>query len=51
MGSGAGPLCLVADSTNSRVMWWFVIQVAMLAGVCYFQISSLKKFFEVRRLV
>lgn len=41
----------VAKSTNSRVMWWFFIQVCMLGAVCYFQINSLKRFFEVRRIV
>lgn len=42
---------IVALSTNSRVMWWFVIQILLLGGVCYFQITSLKKFFEQRRVV
>lgn len=42
---------LVASNTNSKIMWWFLIQVALIGGVFYFQISSLKKFFEVRRVV
>lgn len=47
----ASPHRPVASSTNSRVMWWFFSQIALLSAVCYFQISSLKRFFEVRRLV
>ncbi|PJF20100.1 hypothetical protein PSACC_00088 [Paramicrosporidium saccamoebae] len=42
---------VVALNTNSRVMWWFFIQIVMLGAVCYFQINSLKRFFEVRRVV
>lgn len=41
----------VAMNTNRRVMWWFILQLVMLAGVCYWQIRSLKGFFETRRLV
>lgn len=41
----------LALSTNSRVMWWFICQVLVVGGVCYFQINSLKRFFEVRRMV
>lgn len=41
----------IANSTNSRVMWWFLLQIILISAVCYFQISSLKRFFEVRRLV
>lgn len=41
----------VALNTNKRVMWWFILQLIMLGGVCYWQICSLKSFFETRRLV
>lgn len=41
----------VTLSTNARVKWWFYGQIVLLAGVSYFQIRSLKSFFEVRRLV
>ncbi|RKP13000.1 putative COPII-coated vesicle protein [Piptocephalis cylindrospora] len=40
-----------AESTNSRVKWWSFFQVILLATVCFFQISYLKRFFEVKRLV
>lgn len=42
---------LVALNTNKRVMWWFLMQIIMLGAVCYWQIRSLKSFFETRRLV
>lgn len=44
-------LYLVAESTNKRVMYWFVFQFLLLGSVGYFQIYYLKRFFEVRRVV
>lgn len=44
-------LRVVAVSTNKRVMYWFVFQLALLGSVGYFQIYYLKRFFEVRRVV
>ncbi len=41
----------VALNTNTRVLWWFLAQVAVISGAAYFQIRSLKRFFEVRHLV
>ncbi|KAF8305453.1 supernatant protein factor C-terminal domain-containing protein [Clavulina sp. PMI_390] len=38
-----------AESTNSRVMWWSVIQGIVLACVCGWQIYYLQSFFEVKR--
>ncbi|KAF9096961.1 p24 complex component [Mortierella sp. AM989] len=38
-----------AESTNSRVMWWSLFQSAILFLVCIFQITYLKRFFEVKR--
>ncbi|KNE58520.1 hypothetical protein AMAG_04087 [Allomyces macrogynus ATCC 38327] len=40
-----------AESTNARVMWWSLLQTAMLVAVCLFQIYYLKHFFEVRRVI
>ncbi|KAF9311348.1 p24 complex component [Podila horticola] len=40
-----------AESTNSRVVWWSLFQSAILFLVCVFQISYLKRFFEVKRVV
>ncbi|KAJ3154614.1 p24 complex component [Geranomyces variabilis] len=41
---------LTADSTNARVLYWAVVQALALCGVCYFQISYLKRFFDMRRV-
>ncbi|KAG0031435.1 p24 complex component [Podila clonocystis] len=40
-----------AESTNSRVVWWSLFQSAILFIVCVFQITYLKRFFEVKRVV
>ncbi|KAI8145583.1 emp24/gp25L/p24 family/GOLD-domain-containing protein [Fennellomyces sp. T-0311] len=40
-----------AESTNARVKWWSLGQVALLAGVCFWQVVYLKRFFEVKRVV
>ncbi|RKO83290.1 supernatant protein factor, C-terminal domain-containing protein [Blyttiomyces helicus] len=40
-----------AESTNSRVAWWSLFETAVLIAVCIFQVSYLKRFFEVKRLV
>ncbi len=40
-----------AHSTYGRVFLWSLIQMVILVGVVYFQVSYLKKFFEKRRLV
>ncbi|KAJ3171911.1 p24 complex component [Geranomyces variabilis] len=38
---------LTADSTNARVLYWSMVQALALIGVCYFQISYFKRFFEM----
>ncbi|KAF9083636.1 p24 complex component [Mortierella sp. AM989] len=40
-----------AESTNSRVVWWSLFQSGILFLVCIFQITYLKRFFEVKRVV
>ncbi|CAO1613052.1 unnamed protein product [Sympodiomycopsis kandeliae] len=40
-----------AESTNSRVKWWSVIQGVMLLGVCAVQVIFVKRHFEVRRAI
>ena len=40
-----------AESTNDRVKWWGVFQVVLLIFVAFFQITYLKRFFEVKRVV
>lgn len=40
-----------AESTNSRVKWWSLFQVIVVAFNSLFQIYFLKRFFEVRSVV
>ncbi|ORZ01052.1 supernatant protein factor C-terminal domain-containing protein [Syncephalastrum racemosum] len=40
-----------AESTNARVKWWSLGQLALLAAVCFWQVIYLKRFFEVKRVV
>lgn len=37
-----------AESTNSRVKWWSIFQIAIVAGNSLFQIFFLRRFFEVK---
>lgn len=36
-----------AESTNARVKWWSIFQLAVLIGEGIFQVWWLKRFFEV----
>lgn len=40
-----------AESTNSRVKWWSVFQMIVVASNSLFQIYYLKRFFEVKLVV
>ncbi|TDL29448.1 supernatant protein factor C-terminal domain-containing protein [Rickenella mellea] len=40
-----------AESTNSRVKWWSILQAIVLFSVCAWQIYYLKSFFEVKRVI
>ncbi|KAJ7638561.1 emp24/gp25L/p24 family/GOLD-domain-containing protein [Roridomyces roridus] len=40
-----------AESTNSRVKWWSVLQAIVLFSVVAWQIYYLKSFFEVKRVI
>jgi p24 family protein beta-1 len=42
---------LAAESTNSRVMVWNVVESIALVAVCLWQVWYLKRFFEVKRSV
>ncbi|KAI9095941.1 emp24/gp25L/p24 family/GOLD-domain-containing protein [Phlyctochytrium arcticum] len=37
-----------AESTKSRVFYWSLLQTSALIAVCYFQVTYLKRFFEMR---
>ncbi|KAL0580934.1 p24 complex component [Marasmius crinis-equi] len=40
-----------AESTNSRVKWWSVLQSVVLFAVVAWQVYYLKSFFEVKRVI
>ncbi|KAK9453622.1 emp24/gp25L/p24 family/GOLD-domain-containing protein [Dipodascopsis uninucleata] len=40
-----------AESTNSRVKWWSIFQLGVVAGSGIFQVYYLKRFFEVKSVV
>jgi hypothetical protein len=40
-----------AESTNDRVKWWSIFQLAIVAFNSVFQIYYLKRFFEVKSIV
>ncbi|KAK9462183.1 emp24/gp25L/p24 family/GOLD-domain-containing protein [Lipomyces oligophaga] len=40
-----------AESTNSRVKWWSLFQIGVVAGSGIFQVYYLKRFFEIKSVV
>ncbi|KAG9219257.1 hypothetical protein CCMSSC00406_0001667 [Pleurotus cornucopiae] len=40
-----------AESTNSRVKWWSIIQAFVLFAVVAWQVYYLQSFFEVKRVI
>jgi len=40
-----------SESTNTRVVWWSILQTAILVGAGLWQISHLKHFFKTKKLV
>jgi len=40
-----------SESTNARVMWWSIIQTAILVATGLWQITHLKNFFKTKKLV
>ena len=40
-----------AESTNSRVKWWSIFQLGVVAGNSMWQIWWIRRFFEVKRVV
>lgn len=39
-----------SESTNSRVLWYSVLETLGMLAVCAYQIHSIKSFFEVKRV-
>jgi len=40
----------LSESTNSRALWYSVIQIGILLGTCFWQLRHLKRFFEDRKM-
>jgi hypothetical protein len=40
-----------AESTNDRVKWWGIFQLGIVVFLGFFQVSYLKQFFTVKRIV
>ncbi|WPK27544.1 hypothetical protein PUMCH_004936 [Australozyma saopauloensis] len=40
-----------SESTNSRVVWWSIIQLIVLVGTCAYQMRHLKGFFVKQKIV
>lgn len=40
-----------SEETNSRVVYWSIIQFVIIVATCYWQMRHLKKFFTVKKLV
>lgn len=40
-----------AESTNARVKWWSLFQIAVVAANSLFQIYYLRRFFEVKSII
>ncbi|KAF7331850.1 Supernatant protein factor [Mycena kentingensis (nom. inval.)] len=40
-----------AESTNSRVKWWSILQAVVLFSVVAWQVYFIKSFFEVKRVI
>ncbi|RSH81533.1 p24 complex component [Saitozyma podzolica] len=40
-----------AESTNSRVKWWAIVQTVILFSVCAWNVHYLKSWFEVKRVL
>ena len=40
-----------SENVNSRVVWWMLVQLAILAGTCLWQLKHLEHFFRAKKLV
>lgn len=41
----------VSEDTNSKVLWWAVVQTSILLSVGFWQMKRLKDFFIAKKLV
>mmetsp|Transcript_73515 Transcript_73515/g.137369 ORF Transcript_73515/g.137369 Transcript_73515/m.137369 type:complete len:205 (-) Transcript_73515:97-711(-) len=41
----------LSESTNSRVMWWTLVEVVMLICLAVFQVYYLRSYFEVKTVI
>ncbi|KAJ1675515.1 hypothetical protein EV182_001113 [Spiromyces aspiralis] len=39
------------ESINRRVLYWAILQLMLIGGVCYWQLHHLRQFFEAKKLV
>lgn len=40
----------LSEKTNSRAVWWSILQVVTLVGTCVWQLRHLRMFFESKKL-
>ena len=40
-----------SEATNSKVVWWTILQFIVLGLTCAWQLRHLKGFFEAKKLV
>lgn len=41
----------ISENTNSKVLWWAVVQTSVLLSVGFWQMKRLKDFFIAKKLV
>ncbi|XP_042274225.1 transmembrane emp24 domain-containing protein 11-like [Thunnus maccoyii] len=41
----------ISEDTNSKVLWWAVVQTSILLSVGFWQMKRLKDFFIAKKLV
>jgi hypothetical protein len=41
----------LSEATNSRVVWWTIVQMAVLGATCVWQMRHMKGFFVAKKLV
>ncbi|KAI9294656.1 hypothetical protein K502DRAFT_316684 [Neoconidiobolus thromboides FSU 785] len=41
----------LSESINSKLTYWIILQIAVMVGVCYWQVTHLRRFFVTKKLV